>query len=92
MVPYRLGLKTLTHQTFTTLLRDLLFKAGHNPGGFSGHSFRRSGASFTLASGVPGELIMMHRDWRSQSYLRYIDSSVQQRSIVAKMMANACVR
>ncbi len=60
--------------------------AGHNLSGYSGHSFQRGGAS-----GVPGELIMTHGDWRSQSYLRYLDSSVQQRALVSRIMAKACI-
>ena len=92
VVPGPQGLQTLTHYTFTKHLRSLLHQAGHNPSRYSGHSFRRGGASFALASGVPGELIKTHGDWRSQAYLRYLDSSVQQRELVSRMMARACIR
>ncbi len=85
------GLQTLTHQPFTSQIRTLLGVAGHNPSGYSGHSFRRGGTSFALASRVPGELIMTHGDWRSQSYLSYLDSSVQQRALVSRIMAKACI-
>ncbi len=83
--------KALTHQSFTSQLRTLLGLAGHNLTGYSGHSFWRGGASFTLASGVPGELIMTHGDWRSQSYLRDLDISVQQRALVSGIMAKVCI-
>lgn len=90
LIPAPQGLSTLTHATFTKHLRRVLELAGHNPSGFSGHSFRRGGASFALSIGVPGELIMSHGDWKSACYLRYIDSSVQDRQCVSKLLANAC--
>jgi hypothetical protein len=89
-VPSGEKLITLTHASFTRHLRNLLLVSGHNPKGFSGHSFRRGGASFALLAGVPGELIMAHGDWRSQCYLRYLDKSIQDQSLVTKLMAKAC--
>ena len=87
LVPSHKGLVSLTHSSFTSQLRQCLGRAGHNPRGYSGHSFRRGGASFALSCGVPGELIRTHGDWKSQCYLRYLDSSVQDRARVSQMMA-----
>ena len=38
-------------------LRNTLLKAGINADDYSGHSFRRGGAAFTMKSGVPFPLI-----------------------------------
>lgn len=92
LVPSKLGLQSLTHSSFTNSLRHLLRLAGLEPKGYSGHSFRRGGASFALGCGVAGELIMNHGDWRSNAYLRYLDHSVQDRALVSRVMADACVR
>lgn len=92
LVPSRHGLQSLTHSSFTGSLRKLLCKAGLEPEGYSGHSFRRGGASFALSCGVAGELIMNHGDWRSNAYLRYLDHSVQDRALVSRVMADSCSR
>ncbi len=85
------GLTTLTHASFTHHLRCLLYLPGHHPTGFSGHTFQRGRASFTFLAGVPGELIMSHGDWQSQCYLHYLDRSMQDQTLVSKMMPKACV-
>lgn len=87
LVPSKQGPVSLTHSSFTRHLRKLLSRAGHNPARYSGHSFRRGGASFALSCGVSGELIRVHGDWKSQCYLRYLDMSVQQRQWVSGTMA-----
>lgn len=89
VIPHGSKLSSVTHATFTSTLRTMLARAGHNPAGYSGHSFRRGGASFALSVGVPGELIMKHGDWKSDCYLRYLDNSVQDRQKVSKIMAGA---
>ena len=81
------GLHTITHARFTQELRRLLALAGHNPQGYSGHSFRRGGASFALQAGVPGEMIRVHGDWKSEAYLRYLDIPMRDRSRVSAHMA-----
>ncbi len=86
LIPHGQGLVTLTHSSFTRHLRNILALSGHNPTGFSGHSFRRGGASFALKVGIPGELIRAHGDWRSDAYLRYLDLSLQHRSQVSSLM------
>jgi len=61
--------------------------SGHSGGGFSGHSFRRGGASFMLRVGIPGELIKIMGDWRSDTYPWYIDTTIQTRvNLVQKVI------
>ncbi len=62
---------------------------GLNPLGFSSHSFRRGGASWAFHSKVPGELIKVHGDWSSDTYLRYLDLSMNQKLSVAPNMIQA---
>lgn len=81
------GVRTLTHASFTKHFRRLLKLAGHKPGGFSGHSFRRGGASFALKAGVSGELLRVHGDWKSLAYLKYLEVPLQERFRVSRCMA-----
>jgi hypothetical protein len=89
LVPSGSKLITLTHTSFTSHLRSLLHTLGFNPAAYSGHSFRRGGATWAFQSGVPGELIQLHRDWSSDSYLRYLDFSLQAKWGVSCTMTNA---
>ena len=57
----------------------LLTHVGIVGGIFSGHSFRRWGASFMLQMGLPGELIKIMADWRSDTYQRYLYTTIQTR-------------
>ena len=81
-------LMTVTQYQFVNVLRSYLNKAGYHAESFSGHSFRRGGASFAFASGVPGELIKAHGDWASDAYLTYIDLSLFSRWQVGLQMRN----
>ena len=42
----------------------------------SGHFFCRGGASWAFSMGIPGELIQVFGDWRSDAYKCYLDISV----------------
>jgi len=77
---------SLTHSVLVSSLRGLLERAGINSKGFSGHSFRRGGASFAFQAGVPGELIQLHGDWRSDAYLKYLSIPLQHRLQVTQRM------
>lgn len=65
----------MTYSLFTSMLKSLLAKVGLSPVEYSGHSFRRGGASHALGRGVPAEIIKSQGDWKTLSYLDYIDSS-----------------
>ena len=43
---------------------------------FRGHSFRRGGTSWAFSSSIPGELIQVFGDWRSDAYKCYLDVSM----------------
>src|SRR4051794_1104850 len=53
-----------TYTWFEKHLRDSLQKA-HVIGYYTGHSFRRGGATFAFQCGVPASLIKLQGDWRS---------------------------
>ena len=73
-VPARGGGRTpLTHRLFVDTLRYCLSKIGVDPSMFSGHSFRRGGATFAHRMGVPPLLIKLMGDWSSDAYMTYIE-------------------
>lgn len=43
----------------------------------SSHSFRRGGATHALSVGIPGEIIKVWGDWKSNAYLAYLDQIPQ---------------
>ena len=62
----------LSRSKFVQRLHSLLQAAGVHPTMYSGHSFRRGGASWAFEAGLPGEFIQILGDWRSDAYLRYL--------------------
>jgi integrase len=80
LIPY-------TRHSFDNKLRSIMSQLGLV--GYSGHSFRRGGASHALRCGVPAEIIMAQGDWRSLAYLDYLDvDSVATRASFIKYMYN----
>ena len=79
-------LKALTYSTFTSKLKETLDKCGFNSSHFSGHSFRRGGASFALHCGVPCDYIKLQGDWKSNAYERYLDRSLLYKLETVKQM------
>lgn len=73
----------LTQSAFTVRLRDCLRGLGYPASKFSGHSFRRGGASFALQCGLPTDLIKLQGDWNSNAYERYLQPSFELRKQVA---------
>jgi hypothetical protein len=67
------GMAPLTHRLFVETLRYCLSKIGVDPAMFSGHSFRRGGATFAHRMGVSPLLIKLMGDWSSDAYMTYID-------------------
>ena len=63
----------LTRKEFTSHLQRMLMCLGLS--GYTGHSFRRGGATHALQCGIPPEIIMAQGDWKSMAYLKYIDSN-----------------
>jgi len=83
------NLKPLTYATFTNKLKLTLDRCGIDSTVYSGHSFRRGGATFAQSCGVPGHYIKLQGDWLSNAYERYLDTSLQNKMIAINMMTKA---
>ena len=81
-----------TYDMFPSILKSKLSTIGINSKLYSGHSFRRGGASFTFSLWLPKELIQKQGDWRSDVYLRYLDKLLSQRLKVAFAFKKALLR
>ena len=68
-------LTCLTYSTFVKALKHSIAACGYDASLYSGHSFRRGGATYAFSLNIPAELIKLHGDWKSNAYLRYIDIS-----------------
>ena len=78
-----------TYDSFTTKLKQVLESSGLSADKYSGHSFRRGGATFAMKAGVPHNLIQAQGDWNSKAYERYLDNSfVYRLQTVATMAAH----
>ena len=76
----------LTKAVFISTFRSVLVQ-GDLPGSeFTGHSFRRGGASWAFQAGVPGELIQICGDWASESYKLYLEFSSQNKLDLASLL------
>ena len=69
----------ITYNTFTTRLKTLLRQAGYSPALYSGHSFRRGGATFLHECGGTALMIQASGDWSSQCFTRYLYLSESER-------------
>ena len=69
--------KLLTGTIFVDTFRKVL-RAGGVPEAsrFTGHSFRRGGATWAFQAGIPGELIQICGDWSSDAYKQYLEFSM----------------
>jgi len=70
--PTPTGSHLLTQSVFTTRLRSILSDLGLPQQHYSGHSFRRGGASWAFQSGLPGEVVQILGDWKSDAYKTYL--------------------
>lgn len=64
----------MSHSIFDFMLKRVLKAVGLSSEQYSGHSFRRGGATHALYAGIPAEVIRAQGDWKSLAYLRYIDT------------------
>ena len=74
MIPSKRGLVPLTHYAFVATLKHCLGAIGVDASLYSGHSFRRGGATFAHRLGMDPMLIKRMGDWASEAYQRYIDT------------------
>ena len=83
------SLTPVTYNSFLKRLRAFLQSCGLNPAEFSGHSFRRGGATWAFKSGLSEQVIQKLGYWSSSAFLRYIDSdSNQQMQAVQQMVTS----
>jgi hypothetical protein len=76
---YEAGLiKCVTHKSFSDYLKLLLQKIGVDPNRWTGHSFRRGGASLLYRLGLDPLTIQACGDWSSDTFLRYIEVNFDQ--------------
>ena len=67
----------LTRSLFIRVFRQVLADGGvEGSSTFTGHSFRRGGATWAFQAGVPGELIQICGDWVSDAYKTYLEFSM----------------
>ncbi len=69
----------LMYASFTTKFRSLIAATGLDPSKYSGHSFRRGGASWARQIGCSDEEIQTLGDWRSDAFKRYYDDDISRR-------------
>ena len=67
------NVKCVTHRSFTDFLKKCLVKIGLDPSSWSGHSFRRGGASLLYRLGIDPLTIQACGDWSSDTFLRYLE-------------------
>ena len=91
LVPSAKGLVPLTHYVFVGTLKHCLQAIGVDHTLYSGHSFRRGGATFAHRLGVDPLLIKRMGDWRSDAYMLYVDPHTPEGLVSLPVsMARAC--
>jgi hypothetical protein len=78
----------VTHRFFTEKLKALLSKAGLDPAMFSGHSFRRGGASYLFSIGGTTLMVQVLGQWSSQIFTRYLYLSLEDRLSAQNLIRN----
>ena len=81
--------KFISYSTFTSVLKKLLLATGYDPALYSGHSFRRGGATFLYKLGASILQIQISGDWVSQCFARYLHVSEEERLQVQNLISRA---
>ena len=79
----------MTHSAFVTSFKQLVAKSGLDWTKYSGHSFRRGGATYCFNLGVDHTLIKLLGDWSSDAYLLYDETTEARRLALPQAMAKA---
>ena len=66
------SVKFWTHSAFTQKLKETVARAGYNPKRYSGHSFRRGGATLGFELGLSLPEIKVRGDWKSDAVNEYV--------------------
>jgi hypothetical protein len=80
---------SLDKDLFVQMLRLVVAKLGLNPSDYSGHSFRRGGATSLAAAGVPAAMIKQMGRWKSLAYQVYIDNTQEEWRRASQAMGQA---
>ena len=78
--------RCVTYSSFTASLKNLLTLAGLDPQLYSGHSFRRGGATFLHQAGGNVLQVQAAGDWSSMCFTRYLYLSLEQRLASQRLM------
>ena len=78
----------VNHRSYTQRLKTLLSKAGLDPELYSGHSFRRGGASYLYSIGGTTLMVQVLGDRSSQVFTRYLLLSIDDRLEAQKLIAD----
>ena len=70
------AVKCVTRRSFNAYLKSLLLKIGLDPSLWSGHSFRRGGATLLYRLGIDPLTIQACGDWSSDTFLRYLEVNI----------------
>lgn len=81
--------RRVTYFTFTTSLKQLLRQIGLNQDLFSGHSFRRGGATFLHNCGGTALMVQACGDWSSLCFTRYLYLTELQRLTAQNLIKRA---
>jgi hypothetical protein len=82
--------KPLSVQQLVAGTQGLIERAGIcNPKQFTGHSFRRGGATSLHVAGIADSLIRVMGRWKSFAFARYIDAPAQLILQASKAMSTA---
>ena len=79
--------KFVDHKSYTVRLKELLSKSGLDPALYSGHSFRRGGASYLYSIGGTTLMVQVLGDWASQVFTRYLHLSLDDRLEAQELIA-----
>ena len=78
--------KFIDYRSFTNRLKQLLALSGLDPCLYSGHSFRRGGASYLYGVGGSTLMVQVLGDWASQIFTRYLYLSVDDRRAAQELI------
>ena len=82
-------LRCITYDYFSKRLKSLLRLSGYSPELYSGHSFRRGGATLLFQLNCDPLDIQAMGDWASDTYLKYLGLSLDQRLHAQQLMCSA---
>lgn len=82
----------ISYSRFTLKLKELLKNAGYNADLYSGHSFRRGGATYLHMCGGTALMVQSSGDWSSQCFTRYLYLSETERLKAQSLISSGISR